>query len=193
MAFKYLVYVNHRDNTVALCEGGVYTDDPEVLEQATYYRDHDYTKGEADVEFHNRFTDQMYGSYELRDWYECSLHELDMDVVSSLDKWQKDSLKVTFKPDAFGPAVVEPKRETVKDYFDKAFPNFVPKDLDRYHAMSMMTLDSGCGDDCKAAIDAGLALVDRVRTAHGEWPKGNEFVKQIGDIVTDICSVFING
>lgn len=190
--FKFMVYVDKRENTAMLCEGGVYTDDDNVLENAQYYRNHDFLKGEADVAFANAHSDQSYGTYELRDHWECRLDQLDMDVVSSLDTWQKDALKVTFIPDAGLPP--PPKTPTAKDYFDEKFPNFVPKDLSRYWSLDKVGIDTACGQDCVAiAIDSGFALVTGVRTAHGTYPKGEEFVKTIGDIVIDICSVFIDG
>lgn len=80
---------------------------------------------------------------------------------------------------------------TVRAYFEQAFPAHVyvaardPVDLES------MPLDSHCGADCKAAVDAGAALAAQVRRAFGDDKP--EHFQEIGEIVADVCGCFICG
>ena len=56
----------------------------------------------------------------------------------------------------------------VLKYISSKLPYYcLSADPERDAALASMPLDSTCGDDCKAAIDAAAAFVDQIRKAHG--------------------------
>jgi hypothetical protein len=94
MSYKFLVYIDAKTQTTDLCEGGVYTDDLEILLKAKDYKENNFARGQEDVDINNTHSDQNYGTYRLVDSFEMSLADLDLDVLSSLADWQKSALKV---------------------------------------------------------------------------------------------------
>jgi hypothetical protein len=79
----------------------------------------------------------------------------------------------------------------VREYFEQAFPGHVyqrardPKDLES------MPLDSNCGSDCKACIDAGIKLADHVRMAFGSDYPDN--LMHIRNVIVNVCGCYICG
>jgi hypothetical protein len=82
---------------------------------------------------------------------------------------------------------------TVRDYFEIAFHDYLGCHSDQSvrDALSSMPLDSTCGDDCKAAIDAGAVLQYHVRRGYGD--DRPELIYPIAQAVADTCCVFICG
>lgn len=82
---------------------------------------------------------------------------------------------------------------SVADYFAAAFPGHVLADDGDREAMESMPADCPCGADCVAAIDAGAAMLEQVRRAHGEFTKGEAFAASVADMTADVCGVYICG
>jgi hypothetical protein len=82
--------------------------------------------------------------------------------------------------------------QTAADYFAEKLPGLAIAPA-AHAALASMPLDSTCGDSCRAAIDAGAAMLGHVRDAHGDFPKGDNFAQQVAAMVADICGVYICG
>lgn len=81
----------------------------------------------------------------------------------------------------------------IRDYFEQAFHDYLGchSDDETRETLKSMELDSTCGDDCRAAIDAGFLLQYHVRQAYGD--DRPELIYPIAYAVAEACSVFIRG
>jgi hypothetical protein len=69
------------------------------------------------------------------------------------------------------------------------FPLYQPDDAMRA-ALAGMPLDSGCGEDCKTAIDAASAVRWNVEGAMGPHP---EYFRQLAHMTAHTCRIYICG
>jgi hypothetical protein len=84
---------------------------------------------------------------------------------------------------------------TVEDHFDSVFPDhpFFPDSHTTGatgFALASMELDSECGDDCKAAIDAAGKLAESIRMAFGDT---DPRLAIVANVVADVCRCYISG
>jgi hypothetical protein len=93
MSYRFLVFINERGED-ELCEGGVYTDDVTLLQSEEIYRENDFAGLEEMVSRLNGMSSS--DQYAARDHFECRLDKFDIDVLSSLNTWQKNALKVSY-------------------------------------------------------------------------------------------------
>lgn len=81
----------------------------------------------------------------------------------------------------------------VREYFEIAFHDYLGchADQSQRDGLSSMSLDSNCGDDCKAAIDAAALLQYHVRRGYGD--DRPELIYPIAQAAVETCLVFIFG
>lgn len=81
---------------------------------------------------------------------------------------------------------------TVRDYFKRRFPAYTMEAGDE-QALSIIDLNTMMGEECGTLIDHGAAIVESIRSAHGDQPIANSMVRQVGDVIVNVCSVWIVG
>lgn len=87
MAFKYLIYVT--ETADHLCEGGVYTDDHDLLDAQDAFEGYcgnTFAQGQHNASINNNYA-RPGTRYELRDNLD-GVAAIDPDVRSSLVEWQ---------------------------------------------------------------------------------------------------------
>jgi hypothetical protein len=94
VSYRFIIHVDAKTKRVNLCEGSVYTDDQDVLSRAAEYPNNDFDKALRDLNEWNSNEDQSYGTYKLVETFWMSLADMNMDVLSSLEDWQKSALVV---------------------------------------------------------------------------------------------------
>jgi hypothetical protein len=81
------------------------------------------------------------------------------------------------------------KPEQVHVYFKRKLGELT--DSSRHWKPVNIPVDSPCGKECVAAIDAGAELIRHLRAAFGEQSGGDR--QQIIDMVDNVCEVYICG
>ena len=81
----------------------------------------------------------------------------------------------------------------VRDYFELSFPDHLGLHADEpmREALKSMPLDSTCGEDCKAAIDAASVFAHHVRRAYGDDKP--DWILDIAFTASHTVQVFIRG
>lgn len=88
----------------------------------------------------------------------------------------------------------------VRQYYERLFPDFglilnqasgVSDAATIGDILAEMPLDSNCGDDCKAALDAAASVVKQIHMAFG-YDKPDHF-RNVLVAAVDVCGCFIRG
>lgn len=79
----------------------------------------------------------------------------------------------------------------VREYFEQAFPGHTYEQSRDPQDLESIPLDSNCGKECRAVIDAATRLADHVRMADGRY--GASYLKEIRNIAVHVCGVYICG
>lgn len=81
----------------------------------------------------------------------------------------------------------------VREYFELTFHDYLEchQDESMREGLKSMPLDSNCGEDCKAVIDAAALLAFMVRKGYGD--DRSHLIYPIAQAAAETCQVFIFG